>query len=142
MRSSGSTYIAPGVVWGMRTLSSTKPFTQGLPYSQMDSKSLRKVIIIMTDGSNTAAKNPRNHYHDNYNRAASDKTTLDACKEAKNSKMELYTISFGNVGESTKKLMQNCASDASNYYDASNAHGLREAFEAIAGGLAGLYLSK
>jgi Flp pilus assembly protein TadG len=50
MQSAGATNIHAGTVWGWRVLSPTEPFTQGRSYDQATSK----VLIVMTDGENTA----------------------------------------------------------------------------------------
>lgn len=50
MQAEGGTNIHMGTVWGFRALSPTAPFTEGGPYDQATSK----VMIIMTDGENTA----------------------------------------------------------------------------------------
>lgn len=50
MQADGGTNIHMGAVWGFRALSPTAPFTEGGPYDQATSK----VMIIMTDGENTA----------------------------------------------------------------------------------------
>lgn len=50
MIAEGGTNIHQGTVWGFRVLSPTLPFDQGGPYDEATSK----VIIVMTDGENTA----------------------------------------------------------------------------------------
>jgi Flp pilus assembly protein TadG len=50
MQAEGGTNIHMGAVWGMRALSPTEPFTEGGPYGG----AISKVMIIMTDGENTA----------------------------------------------------------------------------------------
>lgn len=50
MKAEGGTNVQTGTVWGMRVLSPTEPFTQGGAYDE----AISKVMIIMTDGENTA----------------------------------------------------------------------------------------
>lgn len=50
MQAEGGTNIHAGTVWGFRALSPTEPFTQGAAYGGATSK----VMIVMTDGENTA----------------------------------------------------------------------------------------
>ncbi|KFL30732.1 hypothetical protein JP75_13430 [Devosia riboflavina] len=50
MTAEGGTNIHEGTVWGFRALSPGAPFTEGAPYEEATSK----VLIIMTDGENTA----------------------------------------------------------------------------------------
>lgn len=61
----GGTNIHGGVEWGFRVLSPTEPFTEGEEYST----NTAKVMIVMTDGENTAypASNMNNtQYYGNY----------------------------------------------------------------------------
>ena len=50
MQAEGGTNIHTGTVWGFRALSPGEPFAEGAPYEEATSK----VLIIMTDGENTA----------------------------------------------------------------------------------------
>lgn len=50
MAADGGTNITQGTAWGWRTLSPGAPFTQGAPYGA----AISKVMIVMTDGENTA----------------------------------------------------------------------------------------
>lgn len=50
MVAEGGTNIHEGTAWGFRALSPTAPFTEGAPYDEATSK----VMIVMTDGENTA----------------------------------------------------------------------------------------
>ena len=50
MQAEGGTNIHEGTAWGFRTLSPGEPFAQGAPYDEATSK----VMIVMTDGENTA----------------------------------------------------------------------------------------
>jgi Flp pilus assembly pilin Flp len=50
MKAEGGTNIHEGTAWGMRVLSPGAPFTEGGPYDE----AISKVMIIMTDGENTA----------------------------------------------------------------------------------------
>lgn len=54
MIAEGGTNIHEGTVWGFRALSPTQPFNQGAPYDEATSK----VLIVMTDGENTAYNLP------------------------------------------------------------------------------------
>lgn len=54
MIAEGGTNIHEGTAWGMRALSPTLPFNQGAPYDEATSK----VMIVMTDGENTAYNLP------------------------------------------------------------------------------------
>lgn len=50
MVANGATDVPEGIAWGMRTLSSTEPFTEGRSEKE---KGNDKIIVLVTDGSNT-----------------------------------------------------------------------------------------
>jgi Flp pilus assembly protein TadG len=50
MQANGATNVTEGMAWGMRTLSSTAPFTEGRSETE---KGNDKIIVLVTDGSNT-----------------------------------------------------------------------------------------
>jgi Flp pilus assembly protein TadG len=50
MQPTGNTNVPEGLAWGWRTISSTEPFTEGVPESRKD---IDKVVIVLTDGANT-----------------------------------------------------------------------------------------
>ena len=54
MIAEGGTNIHEGTAWGFRVLSPTQPFAQGAAYDEATSK----VLIVMTDGENTAYNLP------------------------------------------------------------------------------------
>lgn len=54
MVASGGTNIHEGAAWGFRTLSPGEPFPEGNPYQEATSK----IMIVMTDGENTAYNIP------------------------------------------------------------------------------------
>ncbi|MGE0232746.1 MAG: pilus assembly protein TadG-related protein, partial [Flavobacteriaceae bacterium] len=53
MKADGNTNITLGVVWGLHLLSSTTPFTEGDPWSKVETT---KVMIVLTDGENTESR--------------------------------------------------------------------------------------
>jgi hypothetical protein len=55
MVASGGTNIHEGTAWGFRTLSPGEPFPEGNPYEEATSK----IMIVMTDGENTAYNIPQ-----------------------------------------------------------------------------------
>ena len=59
MQAEGSTHIQAGVSWGWKTLSAAEPFTKGRDASISDNK---KIMIVMTDGENTAYPITGNEY--------------------------------------------------------------------------------
>lgn len=122
----GWTYIPSGIAWGWRTLDTNEPLTEARgPYAA----NTKKVMIIMTDGANTKSKNGNKHGGNNVVNA--NRTTKDMCTNVKNSEIDVYTIAYDISDNATKNLMRNCATDASMYFDASNAAELNAAFEEI-----------
>lgn len=136
----GNTYIADGVMWGARTLSPMKPFA-GAKEWEHDGKDVIKTLVVMTDGDNTRGPNPAGVYHDQ-GASVADRETRDACAYVKSEGYVVYTVTFGNnIRNSTKELMEGCASSPAQYYDASSSGALVDAFEAIAKDLLQLRLS-
>lgn len=124
----GSTNIHEGFMWGWRTLSPNSVFADGSPYSSSSSSSntstVNKVIILMTDGTNSWSVNSyapsgslyfSSGYFQNANgtnpnrrlpptnqnisdatsaRNALDALTAQACANAKAVNISIYTIGF------------------------------------------------
>ena len=133
------TYIPDGVMWGTRVLSPQIPFTEGM--SQADtSKKLRKVLVVMTDGMNTLS--PVGELHTGTNQSQADSYTAQACTEAKDQGLEVYTISFGNqVPTRIRNLLKQCASEQDQYFHAANSAALNRAFKDIADNLLSVRLT-
>jgi hypothetical protein len=102
----------------------------------------------MTDGDNTVApKTATAQKHDNTTyataNALANKYTAEGCTYAKSMGITVYTVSFGKtVNATTKDMLQKCASNPANYFDASAGDDLAAAFEAIAQGILKLYVSR
>ena len=124
------TYIATGLVWGYRALSSDAPFTEGEPYATFAADDGRKALVLMSDGANTRSPNNQG-LHNRTDVTAANNTTLSVCTEAKDQGIEVYTIAFEIDDAATKTMLENCATDASRYYDATNAAELEVAFNDI-----------
>lgn len=130
---SNDTYMAPGVMWGMRLLSSQPPFQEGKEFGTVPGEH-RKVLILMSDGDNSRSANlPWDESNWGTDVAQADDWTLKACTAAKDAGITVYSISFGSdLSASGKNVIKNCANDPSDYYHAANATRLEEAFEDIA----------
>jgi hypothetical protein len=131
----------------MRVLSPGEPFTQG---SAPTKASVRKILIILTDGSNVLGANGtdlRSRYSSNgymvdgrlgfteggetdANKAMNLRT-LAACQAAKDQKMEVYTIKLEEPNVKTGDMLKECASKPENYVDVPNRSRLDEAFQDI-----------
>lgn len=130
---SGETYVADGVMWGLRVLSPHAPFTEGKKPHQVKGE-LRKIMVLMTDGENQRSPEvPTRPNHWNPDRAKAKDWTKQACKQAKKVGVEVFTITFGNaVPAASKKIMRKCATSTDHYFNASDSDHLNEAFAKIA----------
>jgi hypothetical protein len=161
----GNTVIPEGLAWGWRVISPGAPFTQGAAYDDPDTV---KAIILLTDGRNdvsgggngdyksvfTAFGYPENNHIGNSNGSNAEATlngyTSTICQNIKANKDDdasdkdilLYTIVFGNPGQTIADIMQQCATEPSKYFNSPTAEDLQGAFESIALGLSKLRLAR
>lgn len=156
-----ATFIAPGLIWAKRSLSSIEPFTNG-----SDVPGTQKIIVLMTDGDNTISVGPtdfRLHSRElvpagsglsqpqiiqatNVFRAEAqaraDAITDTVCSNIKADGVRIFTIGFGNgISSSTLSLLQECADDIDNYYAAADGAALNQAFIEIGAQISGIFLS-
>jgi Flp pilus assembly protein TadG len=141
MVATGDTYIPAGLMWGWATLSKLAPFDQG------DDKAarpdLRKIMVLMTDGYNTLSTTaPYDGTHQGNDTTKSNALTAELCVNIKNAGIELYTVAFEVTDAKVKSILENCASEAANFHDASDATSLERAFEKIAADFYGLRLAR
>jgi len=161
----GNTVIPEGLAWGWRVISPSVPFTQGAAY---DDPETVKAIILLTDGRNdvsggsngdyksvfTAFGYPENDHLGNRNgsdaEAKLNEYTSTICQNIKANKDDdasdkdilLYTIVFGNPGQTISEIMRQCATEPSKYFNSPTAEDLQGAFESIALGLSKLRLAR
>ena len=133
------TYIAPGVMWGLRVLSNAQPFSEAKPAG----KDRKKIMILMTDGDNQRSANlPWDPANWGTDLVQANDWSKDACKEARDAGITIYSIAFGTtVSAAGKAVMQDCATEASGYYDAKDASALKKAFDDIAAQISRIRLS-
>jgi Flp pilus assembly protein TadG len=143
------TYIPEGVMWGIRTLTNGEPFTEAkLP--DAGGKTLRKALVVMTDGQNTLSAIPDNKsmsanniVHNGTDAAEANRLTSAACAVAKAGGLEVYTISFGpRVPGPVRTLLESCATEPKYYFHASDAASLNSAFQNIADNLLSVRLTQ
>ncbi|MGH6909054.1 MAG: hypothetical protein ACREEG_02625, partial [Phenylobacterium sp.] len=157
----GTTNIPQGLAWGWHSLSPNLPFQDGRAY---ETKHLRKVIILMTDGENTFldAKTSANLNQSDYTGLGyiwqkmlgitdtdpfddrtkkMDERVALLCKNAKDKKIEIYTILVEESSTASSTLLSNCASSPSKFYNVQNVATLGVAFDAIAGSITNMRLS-
>lgn len=93
----------------------------------------------------TAAKNSSSSYLSTA-RKAQDDLTLQACANAKNAGVEIFTIGFSTptdpIDSQGLSLLQSCATNEDHYFEAANASELNAAFASIGTGLGKLRLSQ
>jgi hypothetical protein len=70
-----------------------------------------------------------------------DATTAELCEIIKNAGIVVHAIAFEVTDAGTKSMLQTCATGG-NYYDASDSARLAQAFDAIAGKINQIALSK
>ena len=158
MVANGFTHINLGAVWGWRVLSPTPPFTGGVAYNDEE---FNKAIVIMTDGSNAIQgfsgifKRGSPHYggygpfSDNqlgidrtvFARQILDRRLLTVCKNMKDKKILVYTITFGFISQGVKNTMRNCA-DEGRFFESPSGSALENAFRSIGTELKNLRIAK
>lgn len=138
-----STYIPAGLVWGLNVLSPTAPFADAEAYDPSNLKP-RKVAVLMTDGDNTLRFNANNGKHPAFSDKAAtalnqfkatNADSLAICKNMKDQGIEIFSVAFMVNNDDAKTMLQNCASDPSHYYDASDSDSLVAAFAGIGASL-------
>jgi Flp pilus assembly protein TadG len=139
LTTSGFTYMAPGLMWGWRTLSPTAPFNDGLPKS--GPTRARKVIVLMTDGANTtSASSPT---HEGWNATDANATTDTVCTKIKDDGVEIFAIAFEVTDPTALDVLQRCASSPiTHYFNATDADRLTAAFKRIGESLASVRLTR
>jgi Flp pilus assembly protein TadG len=128
MTPSGMTNVTIGAVWAWHALTSGEPFTQG----QAARPDVDKVIILLTDGLNTA-----NRFTTNASQI--DARTAAVCDNIKAAKIKMYTV---RVIEGNAALLQACATASNMFYDVQVSTQLKDVFASIAASLSGTRLAK
>ena len=126
--------------WGALWPSDSVP----VPYGTKDTV---KIAILMTDGEfNTAYKyNKNKKKYDELKgnaKTKSEKRAKKLCTNMKKKNIQIYSIAFQLYSASGKALMQECATNSSNYYDATDGDALRNAFRNIAEDISKLRISQ
>jgi len=139
------TYIPAGLMWGWRTLSSDVPLIDGVSKSKMKNENYTKAIVLMTDGENTVSPNYPDHRTKNGTQA--DKLTKEICQNIKDDgsdgeKIRIYTVTFAVTDPATKKMIRECATSDSYYFDASDSAALAAAFDQIGKSLVTMFISQ
>lgn len=130
MTASGTTNVPIGIAWGWHALSNSQPLNQGSPEGTKD---LLRVLIVLTDGDNTA-----NRWGGNGGNAI-DKRMTSVCDNVKASGIVIYTIRVidGNAG-----LLKKCATTSTHYFNVTAASQLTPVFEQIASSLSKMRIAQ
>ncbi len=142
MKADGYTYIPTGLLWGWRAISKGIPFADGAPYgkTRAEKKKYRKVIVLMSDGVNT--KSPTYPEHKGRDTKKANKLTEKLCQNIKKKDITVYTIAFEVKNSTVRKLLEACAGNGGQYFNAKNSKELKVAFQDIAMALMNLRLTK
>ena len=134
MTPNGNTNVTMGLVWGWHALTQNAPYTEAAaPATDLD-----KVLIILTDGTNTESWKNSNNTKVTSQTAIDARTAL-ACTNIKAANIKIYAI---RVIDGNASLLQQCATNPSMYFDVQDASQLNTVFSAIAQNLANLRLAK
>ncbi|MEP6343410.1 MAG: pilus assembly protein TadG-related protein [Maricaulaceae bacterium] len=128
----GRTYLPAGLMWGWRTLEASEPFTEAQA-TNVNGNQARKVMLLMTDGSNSLRQIGTDHAGDNNaaTRAAANIVTINVCNAAKADGVEIYTIALQVDVAGTRELLEDCASSPAHAFDAQSEVELINAFQQI-----------
>ena len=134
MSAYGDTYIPSGLVWGWRTLSNRGPFTESADDPATAGGSVRKYLVLMTDGFNTRSPRYPEGDHEGSDPTAANQLTRAVCDNIKadsDSKIEIYTIAFEVADEGVKDILRYCATPGGAFFDAVDYSKLLTAFSEI-----------
>jgi Flp pilus assembly protein TadG len=128
MTPSGMTNVTIGAAWAWHMLTPNEPLTA----AQVVRPDVEKVIILLTDGLNTANR---------FTNAASqiDARTAAVCDNIRAAKIKMFTV---RVIEGNAALLQGCATSSNMFYDVQVSSQLKDVFASIAASLSGVRLSK
>lgn len=124
MVAGGGTNQTIGLVWGWHALSAGAPLSAGSPPANTT-----RYIIILSDGLNTQDR----WYGNGVNQSTQVDGRMNAvCTNAKADGIIIYAL-FVDIGgtQGNSTVLQNCATDASKYYDLTSASQINAAFAAI-----------
>lgn len=128
---SGETYIPSGLFWGLATLTGMPALADAAIQSgEVQQKTARRILILMTDGGNTRSANYPDH--EGKDVAAANRMTKELCTNIKAKGIPLYTVSFGDVPQDVNSLLTACASSTDNHFEALDSPSLGSVFKKLA----------
>lgn len=129
LSASGNTYIPVGLINGWRMLDADRPFSS---LSNKEEKR-KRALILMTDGKNTLSLNDPyqdgKHAHSDEDEA--NDLTAELCENIKDADIDIWTVAYNFDDADSKKMLNDCASGESQFFDANNQSALIAAFEEI-----------
>lgn len=148
LSTSGSTYLAPGLLWGWRTMTEAAPFeNKGV------TPGTARAMVFMTDGGNTMNVYDKydegvDSYHREFSPSDNSKQDqaigrmLDVCDGIKADGITIYTIGYKvpDGAATTGDALVKCASSPSTNFSAESSKELKEAFKSIANNLSAVRL--
>ncbi len=126
MQANGLTYVPAGVLWGWHVLAPGEPFAE----AAKPAKTLRKFMIVMTDGANT--RSPTYPSHTGTNIKLADDKMVETCTNAKADGIEIFTVAVGIDNAATRAELAKCASSPANAIAVSESRKLKQTFQDIA----------
>ncbi|MEM9572526.1 MAG: pilus assembly protein TadG-related protein [Pseudomonadota bacterium] len=124
------TYIPTGLIWGLRMLTNTDPFPADDSISNFMATGGVKSIVLMSDGANTLAPDITGEVTD-VDLSDANPNTAEVCQTIKDAGVEIYVVAYDITDVTTTTLLENCASSATRFYEASSSDELKSAFETI-----------
>jgi hypothetical protein len=168
----GGTYHNIGMYWGLALISPQKPFENPDKWRDSSKSSeppadVKRYIVFMTDGDlNPSEKGYTAFGYEPYHTSIRNDvsaTTADPdggtaqnliiaahrrrfeamCRWATTNNITVSTVAFSSsITTADKNSLKNCASSTANYYEATTASKLNEAFEKIAHDIANLRITE
>jgi Flp pilus assembly protein TadG len=136
MAPKGNTNTTIGLEMAWHTLKQGAPFNAPAEDSKYQ---YNKVIIFMTDGTNTANRWDDSWYDGSPEQANIDARMKQACKNVKDAGITLYTI---QMIDGNDQLLKDCASSSDKYFKITSANQTVEVFNKIATNLSRLRVAK
>lgn len=135
----GDTYIPSGLAWACASFLPRIP----LPKRKLrdDGSGIRREGAHLDDGRREHALAGLSGSFGN-DTGLANTLTRELCDEIKGKKIFIHTIAFEVTDATIKNLLEDCASDPSNYYNAGDAAALADAFNSIGDDLKELALTK
>jgi Flp pilus assembly protein TadG len=159
MSPNGDTNLNIGMFWGWETLSPNAPFGDGVAYG---TPKVKKIVVFLTDGWNeaTGINDSDGTYYSGIGyawqnrigvgasasqtqrQAALDARTAALCTNMKAEGIIIYTVRIDVSGSQSPAVLQNCATNTSDFFDVPDVSNLNATFQQIANQIGQLRLSK